>query len=99
MLERLFWRLPRELAKQVYIEVRSLLSSLSIKAELIVGGENYNDQVKALRHNPQIIVGTAGRVADHLSGRTLFLNGLEILVYDEADRMLGSRLCPRITGD
>lgn len=78
----------RELAKQVYIEVRSLLSSLSIKAELIVGGENYNDQVKALRHNPQIIVGTAGRVADHLSGRTLFLNGLEILVYDEADRML-----------
>lgn len=78
----------RELAKQVYIEVRSLLSSLPIKAELIVGGENYNDQVKALRHNPQIIVGTAGRVADHLSGRTLFLNGLEILVYDEADRML-----------
>jgi len=78
----------RELAKQVYVEVRSLLSSLSIKAELIVGGENYNDQVKALRHNPQIIVGTAGRVADHLDGRTLFLNGLEILVYDEADRML-----------
>ena len=78
----------RELAKQVYLEVRSLVSTLPLKAQLVVGGENFNDQVKALRHNPQIIVGTAGRVADHLSGRTVFLNGLEILVYDEADRML-----------
>ncbi|MEN8779155.1 MAG: DEAD/DEAH box helicase [Glaciecola sp.] len=78
----------RELAKQVYLEVRALVSALPLKAQLVVGGENFNDQVKALRHNPQIIVGTAGRVADHLSGRTVFLNGLEILVYDEADRML-----------
>ena len=70
----------RELAKQVYLEVRGLVAGLSIKAELIVGGENYNDQVKGLRHNPQIIVGTAGRIADHLEGRTIFLNGLEILV-------------------
>lgn len=78
----------RELAKQVFIEIKKLCTNLSIQPQLIVGGENYNDQVKALRRNPHIIVGTAGRVADHLSDRSLFLNGLEVLVYDEADRML-----------
>ncbi len=78
----------RELAKQVFIETKRLTQGLPIQTQLIVGGENYNDQVKALRRNPQIIIGTAGRIADHLSDRSLFLNGLEIMVYDEADRML-----------
>ena len=78
----------RELAKQVFKELRKLISGTSYQAALVVGGENYNDQVKALRRNPHFVVGTAGRVADHLSDRSLFLNGLELLIMDEADRML-----------
>ena len=78
----------RELAKQVFIETKSLCTGLNLTSALIVGGENYNDQVKALRRNPHIIVGTAGRVADHLLDKSMYLNGLELLIFDEADRML-----------
>jgi superfamily II DNA/RNA helicase len=78
----------RELAKQVYGVVRQIVANTSLQANLIVGGENYNDQAKLLRRNPHIIVGTAGRIADHLTDKQLFLNGLELLILDEADRML-----------
>jgi len=78
----------RELAKQVFIEAKSMSSGLNIACTLVVGGENYNDQVKALRRNPHIIVGTAGRIADHLKDKSIYLNGLELLIFDEADRML-----------
>ncbi len=78
----------RELAKQVYGELRTMLGGLSYTATLIVGGENFNDQVKALRRYPKFIVATPGRLADHLEHRSLYLDGLETLVLDEADRML-----------
>ncbi len=78
----------RELAKQVYMVVRQVIANTQLKANLIVGGENYNDQAKQLKRNPHIIVATAGRVYDHLQDRQLFLNGLELLILDEADRML-----------
>ncbi|WP_158769397.1 DEAD/DEAH box helicase [Paraglaciecola sp. L1A13] len=78
----------RELAKQVFLQLKWLISKHQLKAALILGGENFNDQVKALRHHPQFVVGTAGRIADHLTGKSLYLNGLEMLILDEADRML-----------
>jgi superfamily II DNA/RNA helicase len=78
----------RELAKQVFIETKKITAGTKHTAALIVGGDNYNDQVKALRKNPDILVGTAGRIADHLESRHFFLNGLELLILDEADRML-----------
>ncbi|MDV7103285.1 DEAD/DEAH box helicase [Vibrio sp. TH_r3] len=78
----------RELAKQVYGELRGMLSGLSYTASLIVGGENFNDQVKSLRKHPKFIVATPGRLADHLEHRSLFLDGLDTLILDEADRML-----------
>ena len=78
----------RELAKQVFRETKWLCSAKSLTCTLVVGGENFNDQVKALKRNPHIVVATAGRIADHLENRSLFLNGLELLVLDEADRML-----------
>ena len=78
----------RELAKQVYGVVRQMIAHTPLQANLIVGGENYNDQSKLLRKNPHIIVATAGRIADHLRDKQLFLNGLELLILDEADRML-----------
>lgn len=78
----------RELAKQVFLQLKWLIAKQPIKAALVLGGENFNDQVKALKHYPQFVVGTAGRIADHLAGKSLFLNGLELLILDEADRML-----------
>lgn len=78
----------RELAKQVYGELRSMMGGLTYEPALIVGGENFNDQVKALRRFPRFIVATPGRLADHLEHRSLFLDGVETLVLDEADRML-----------
>lgn len=78
----------RELAKQVFGVVKQTIANTSLQANLVVGGENYNDQAKLLRSNPHIIVGTAGRIADHLTDRHFFLHGLELLILDEADRML-----------
>lgn len=86
----------RELAKQVYGELRSMLGGLSYDATLIVGGENFNDQVKALRRYPKFIVATPGRLADHLEHRSLYLDGLETLVLDEADRMLDLGFAPEL---
>jgi len=78
----------RELARQVYAQVRLFTSNTALKSTCIVGGDNFNDQVKALQRQPHIIVATAGRLADHLEHRSVFLNGLELLILDEADRML-----------
>jgi superfamily II DNA/RNA helicase len=86
----------RELAKQVYGELRSMLGGLSYTATLILGGENFNDQVKALRRYPKFIVATPGRLADHLEHRSLFLDGVDTLILDEADRMLDLGFAPEL---
>ncbi|WP_317919202.1 DEAD/DEAH box helicase [Vibrio sp. MACH09] len=86
----------RELAKQVYGELRSMLGGLSYTGALIVGGENFNDQVKALRKYPKFIVATPGRLADHLEHRSMFLDGLDTLILDEADRMLDLGFAPEL---
>ncbi|WP_077337009.1 DEAD/DEAH box helicase [Vibrio ruber] len=86
----------RELAKQVYGELRTMLGGLMYDAVLVVGGENFNDQVKALRRHPRFIVATPGRLADHLDHRSLFLDGLETLILDEADRMLDLGFAPQL---
>ncbi|WJG11001.1 DEAD/DEAH box helicase [Aliiglaciecola sp. LCG003] len=78
----------RELAKQVFLQLKWLIANQNVTATLILGGENFNDQVKALKRYPQFVVGTAGRIADHVKDKSLYLNGLELLIMDEADRML-----------
>ncbi|HEY7866531.1 MAG TPA: DEAD/DEAH box helicase [Psychromonas sp.] len=78
----------RELAKQVYAQLRLLVSNTSLKSTLVLGGENFNDQVKALDKDPHFVVGTPGRIVDHLKKGLLHLQGLELLILDEADRML-----------
>jgi superfamily II DNA/RNA helicase len=78
----------RELANQVYSDFRKLASGSRLKASLIVGGESFNDQAKVLRKEPDIIIATPGRFADHLKHRHIALHALEVLVLDEADRML-----------
>ncbi|MFQ3176469.1 MAG: superfamily II DNA/RNA helicase, partial [Psychromonas sp.] len=63
-------------------------SNTSLKSTLVSGGENFNDQVKALDKDPHFVVGTPGRIVDHLKKGLLHLEGLELLILDEADRML-----------
>jgi superfamily II DNA/RNA helicase len=78
----------RELAKQVYTQLRLFTGNTTFKATLILGGENFNDQVKMLEKEPHFIVATPGRLADHLEQGHFYLKGLELLILDEADRML-----------
>jgi len=78
----------RELAMQVYQDFKKLSGASRLNASLIVGGESFNDQAKVLRKEPDIIIGTPGRISDHLEHRHLILQALEVLVLDEADRML-----------
>lgn len=78
----------RELAKQVFTQLRLFTTGTQFKAVLILGGENFNDQVKTLEKDPHFIVATPGRLADHLKQGHFYLHGLELLILDEADRML-----------
>jgi superfamily II DNA/RNA helicase len=78
----------RELAKQVFGQLRLLAANTQFKSVLILGGENFNDQAKTLAKDPHFVVATPGRLADHLTHRHLYLQGLELLILDEADRML-----------
>ena len=79
----------RELAKQVNDVVEKLLFQQSaIKSVCLVGGEPMNKQLRRLKAKPQIIVGTPGRVNDHLNRKSLLINQVDLLILDEMDRML-----------
>ena len=79
----------RELADQVGKELRKLARSVpNIKLVLLCGGKPFGPQVGSLEHGAHIIVGTPGRIQDHLRKRTMKLDQLKTLVLDEADRML-----------
>ena len=79
----------RELADQVGKEIRRLARATSnIKLVLLCGGKPLGPQIGSLEHGAHIVVGTPGRIQDHLRKSTLKLDGLTTLVLDEADRML-----------
>ena len=79
----------RELALQVYGEFLKLLKFYpKINISPIVGGESYERQFKSLNRNSEIIVGTPGRIIDHLNRKTINLNKLTMITFDEADEML-----------
>ncbi|MGE6792432.1 ATP-dependent RNA helicase DbpA [Pseudomonas guineae] len=79
----------RELADQVAKELRRLARSAdNIKILTLCGGVPFGPQIASLEHGAQIIVGTPGRIQQHLRKDTLKLDGLNTLVLDEADRML-----------
>ena len=78
----------RELALQVEESVRTYGSQNPIRSTTIYGGVGFDPQVRALRAGPEIVVATPGRLLDHLGQRTIDLSRVEILVLDEADRML-----------
>ncbi len=79
----------RELCTQVATEVRRLARYLpNIKVAVLCGGQALGPQIASLAHGTHIVVGTPGRVKDHVSKQTLKLERVSTLVLDEADRML-----------
>ncbi|MCX7892291.1 MAG: DEAD/DEAH box helicase [Burkholderiales bacterium] len=78
----------RELAAQVEESVRTYGRHLKLRSALVFGGVGMQPQVEALRHGVDVLVATPGRLLDHLGQRTVNLSHVEILVLDEADRML-----------
>ncbi len=79
----------RELADQVAKEIRRLARTIhNIKVLTLCGGMPFSPQIGSLEHGAHIIVGTPGRIEEHLRKQTLKLDQLNILVLDEADRML-----------
>ena len=86
----------RELAIQVNAVLGQLTSGRRLSTALLVGGRAYGSQLSALRYGSQIVVGTPGRVKDHLDRGTLVLSQLRICVLDEADQMLDSGFAPAV---
>ncbi|GAB4060457.1 DEAD/DEAH box helicase [Uliginosibacterium sediminicola] len=78
----------RELAAQVEESVREYGKYLDLKSIVIFGGVSINPQISALRRGVDILVATPGRLLDHVQQKTVDLSQVEILILDEADRML-----------
>ncbi len=78
----------RELAEQVCQAVKDMAAFTRIGAMTVCGGTGFKEQAAEMRKNPEILVATPGRLAEHLERQTLDFDDLEFLVLDEADRML-----------
>jgi ATP-dependent RNA helicase RhlE len=78
----------RELAQQIESERRSLTKGGGVYGAILIGGSSYGPQLSDLRKNPNIVVGTPGRIKDHIEQRSLDLSRFNIVVLDEVDRML-----------
>jgi ATP-dependent RNA helicase DeaD len=78
----------RELATQVAEEIDNLAKYSKVRSLAVYGGQSINVQIQALEHGREIIVGTPGRLIDHIRRRTLKLGEIQFVVLDEADRML-----------
>ncbi len=86
----------RELAFQVNETFEKIGRSLGLRTAVLVGGESIRRQIFALQKDPQIVIGTPGRIIDHLQEKTISLSFVGILVLDEADRMLDMGFAPQI---
>ena len=84
----------RELALQVSREAEMLTEGTNIRIAVVYGGVGYNAQLEAFRGGAQLVIGTPGRILDHLLKNTLSLDHLKILIFDEADRMLSMGFYP-----
>lgn len=78
----------RELAMQVAEELNKLGQHKGIKAVPIYGGQDFQRQLRALKNKPTIVVGTPGRLLDHIRRRTIRLDSVNTVILDEADEML-----------
>lgn len=78
----------RELAQQIEDECKGLAKGSGLTGALLIGGTNMGGQLRDLRVRPRIVIGTPGRIKDHLERGTLKLNNFNMIVLDEVDRML-----------
>lgn len=78
----------RELAAQVMANLRQMIPDSTIRTALLIGGEAIPKQLHQLQAHPRLIIGTPGRINDHLMRGSLNLNNVRFIVLDETDRML-----------
>jgi ATP-dependent RNA helicase DeaD len=78
----------RELAGQIAEEINSLRGGRKLKVTAIYGGQSITQQIRRLKEGAQIVIGTPGRVLDHIKRKNLNLKDLKLLILDEADEML-----------
>ena len=86
----------RELAEQVDTTLKELGRPFGLRTSLIIGGAAMGAQILSLRRRPNVVVGTPGRIVDHMEKGTLRLTDVTILVLDEADRMLDMGFAPQV---
>ena len=84
----------RELALQVATEAKLLCQNTGLNSLPVYGGVSYSQQLNALKEGAHLVIGTPGRILDHLLRRSLVLNHLRLLIFDEADRMLSMGFYP-----
>ena len=86
----------RELAIQVDESLRKIATALGLKTVVLIGGDSMGKQLQILKSQPRIIIGTPGRLIDHMQQKTISFHDAHILVLDEADRMLDMGFGPQI---
>lgn len=86
----------RELAIQVAESLSKVCAPLKINIATLIGGEPIGRQFKQISRNPQIIIGTPGRLIDHMEQKSVNFSKAKILVLDEADRMLDMGFAPQL---
>ncbi|MBR3632144.1 MAG: DEAD/DEAH box helicase [Elusimicrobiaceae bacterium] len=86
----------RELAQQTQAALESLVPPEELLSVLIIGGENIHKQYALLRRKPRLIIGTPGRIIDHILHKSIPLKNIAFLVLDEADRMLDMGFIPDV---
>lgn len=86
----------RELALQVNESLQKIGQPLGVRTAVLIGGAPMNKQVGEVRRGPHIVIGTPGRIIDHLEQGTIRLGGVQMLVLDEADRMLDMGFAPQL---
>jgi ATP-dependent RNA helicase DeaD len=84
----------RELALQVTHEAHLLGDAMGVRSLAVYGGVGYGDQLSELKRGAHLVIGTPGRILDHLLRRSLSLEYLRLMVFDEADRMLSMGFYP-----
>lgn len=86
----------RELALQVYETFHKIGQPFQMRSAVLIGGASMHNQITALRKKPRILIATPGRLLDHMEQRTVNLKDVQVLVLDEADRMLDMGFAPQI---
>jgi ATP-dependent RNA helicase RhlE len=86
----------RELAVQIGEELGRFGASRRVRGAVVIGGVGMGAQAEALRREPEVVIATPGRLVDHLQQGSARLDGIELLVLDEADRMLDMGFKPQL---